>query len=68
MSTPLLPDALWNLIRPMLPVHTTSAQGWQTSPTRACVSHRRRVEVSFARNALTRLRLAPNGRAQRLLH
>ncbi len=39
MSTPLLPDALWNLIQPMLPVHTTSPQGWQTSPTRECVSH-----------------------------
>ena len=44
MSTPLLPDALWNCFVESDSTHaavrTTSHQGWQTSLTRPCVSRR----------------------------
>jgi len=39
MSTPLLPDALWNLIQPMLPSPTPRPKdGRPRLPDRACVT------------------------------
>ena len=43
MSTPLLPNALWNLIQPLLPSALPSPPGWQTSLARPCLSHRNSV-------------------------
>ena len=34
MVKPLVPDELWEMIRPLLPKETTQAQGWQTARAR----------------------------------
>src|SRR5712692_1135174 len=40
MSTPLLPDVLWNLIQLMLPSAPHRPKGGRPSPARPCLSHR----------------------------
>jgi len=34
MATPLLPDALWSLIEPLLPTPGAQTSRWKTTPTR----------------------------------
>jgi len=77
MSTPLLPDAWWNLIQPMLPSTPPHSKGgrprlpdrasligilWMRSDLLALPAIRwgGGLKVSFARNALTCLTLAPS--------